>query len=77
MDTKSESVPFTWKFIGVSILVVKFSAPTKLSFIEPPTSIVWIARSVRLMYAASKRFLAPDKMIGQKVVKIAILPTFV
>ena len=70
-------MPFTWRFIGVSILVVKFSAPIKLQCIEPPTIIVWIARSVCLMYASSKRFLAPDGMIGQKVVKIAILPTFV
>ena len=77
LDTKSESVPCTWKFIGVSILVVKFSAPIKLQCIEPPTSIVWISPSVLSTYASSKRFLAPDGMIGQKVAKIAILPLFV
>ena len=76
-DTKSESVPFTWKLTGVLILWVKFSAPSKLQFSEPPTSIVRILPSVFLMYASSMRFLAPDGMTGQKVAKIPILPTLV
>ena len=77
MDMKSESVPFTWKFAAALIRVVKLSAPNKLQFVEPPTSIVWISSSVLSTCTCSKRFLAPYGMIGQKVAKIAIMPTFV
>ena len=44
---------------------------------EPPTIIVGVSSGVLATYIASNRFWALDGKIGQKVAKIAILPSFV
>ena len=77
MGTESESVPLAWKFTAVMIRAAKLYAANKLQFIEPSASSVWVSPSALSACSCIKCWLAPDGMFGQKVAKLARLPTSV